>query len=80
MKITLVEPFRMLAERAVHLSFRNQTYGKMAVFRHYSKIRGELLNPVAVSGVCTVHEKTCTELAGNRHDLDGIAPVFGESR
>jgi len=58
MKITLVGQSRMLAERAVHLPFRNQTYEKTADFRSFLQCEGGFLNTCPVSGVCTVHEKT----------------------
>lgn len=58
MKITLVGQSRMLAERAVHLPFRNQTYEKTADFRGFLQCEGGFLNTCPVSGVCTVHEKT----------------------
>ena len=40
MKITLVGQYRMLAERAVDLPFRNQTYVKTADFRGFFTVRG----------------------------------------
>lgn len=78
MKITLVGQCRMLAERAVHLPFRNQTYGKMADFRGFLQFEGEILNTPPVSGVCTVHEKNRVHLAHRRHFPDGAASVYGE--
>ena len=78
MKITLAGQCRMLAERAVHLPFRNQTYEKTADFRVFLQCQGEFLNTSPVSGVCTVHEKNRAQRPHRLHDLDGVACVFGE--
>jgi len=39
MEITLVRLCRMLAEQAVHLPFRNQTYVKMAKICHFMQLK-----------------------------------------